>query len=100
MFFCQVINNADTDNELTDLQSAALIVKLVCFVLLIIEIIVFIWEVTTNRQMYKLKQKGFEPPTEGERRSKYSKPMSIVALGAMGIFILILIVGGLVTEGR
>lgn len=96
----QVLNNANTKDEFTTIQSGAMIVKLMCFLFLIIEIIIFVWEMFTIRQMRELKLEGFEQPTEEERRKKYSKKISMAAIGLMGVFIVVLILGIALTEGK
>ena len=44
--------------------------------------------------------KGYEKPTETERRGKFSKYMSFISLAAMFVFIVLLIAGGFMSDGR
>ena len=45
MFLLQVMNNYDTENSLTTIQSLTIMIKMLCFLLLIIEMLIFVWEV-------------------------------------------------------
>lgn len=50
--------------------------------------------------MRKLKQKGFERVSEGERRRNNSRCMAIVSLIGMVVFIAAIVVGGIFGEDR
>lgn len=70
MLLLQVMNNLSTEGELTKLQSMAMIGKLLCFSVSALEIGVYVWEVLVIRNLRKLKQQGFEKPSENLRRKK------------------------------
>ena len=53
---------------MTLIQSAALVMKLICLLLMITEIIMMMWEVTKNKDQRKLGIPGFEELSEEERR--------------------------------
>jgi len=93
--FCQVFNNAETQGDLTNIQSAALIMKLLCLVLMITELVMMIWEVTKNKDLRKLGIPGFEKLTEEQRRMQNHSRMSIIGFASMAIFIALLILVGI-----
>jgi len=95
-----VFNNSETPGDLTALQSAALIVKLVSFVLLITEVCILIFEIITSKEMKKLGEKSYEKSTESQRRQKWSNKMALLSMGAMFGFIVLLILGSILTQGR
>lgn len=51
-----------------------------------------IWEVKKTKEM---KELGIGPQKikEEERRKKYAKPMSYISFAAMGVFMILLIIG-------
>ena len=100
MLFCQVTNNAETDSDLTALQSAAMILKLASLASLMIELVMMIWEIHLNRKMHKLGLSGFKKLTEEERRRQWGKKLSSVAVVGMVVFIFILLIGVFTTDGR
>jgi ABC-type Fe3+ transport system permease subunit len=98
--FCQVFNNAETRSDVTFIQSAALVMKLICLLLMITEIIMMMWEVTKNKDQRKLGIPGFEELSEEQRRMQNHKRMSCVGYISMFIFIVLLALVGLLSKGR
>ena len=59
-----------------------------------------VWEIVQYRQLRKLNQKGFEKTSEADRRSKNSKWLSYVSIAAMFMFIVLIVLGGILADGR
>lgn len=59
IMFIQILNHSALPNELTPLQSIAMLIKLVSLLVFIIEIFIMIWEIILNRRMKKYKIEGF-----------------------------------------
>jgi len=66
----------------------------------IVESLLLVWEVLTNRAMRKLDLKGYHKSTEEERRRKWSKKLTILSFAGMFVFIVLLILGVALTSGR
>ena len=99
MLFCQLFNNSSTDGKLKGVQSAALLMKLFSLTILIIELFLLIWEVKKNYDMKKLGI-GIPKLTEEQRRTRYAKKMSIVAITSMVLFLIVLIAGNFANKSR
>lgn len=100
MFMMQVLNNGDTVGDFSLVQSLAMIIKCLCLVLLLIEMMLFVWEVITIRNMRELKFKGFEVTTEEERRKKNSQKVFRIAIVMFVLFIVGVIVAMFLLDGR
>lgn len=98
--FCQVFNNAETQGEIKSIQSGALFMKLICLVLMITELSTMIWEITKNRDLRKLKIKGYEKISEEQRRKQNNKRMSFIGFASMFVFIVLIILAGMFGKGR
>jgi len=98
--FCQVFNNAETPGDLTKIQSAALAMKLICLILMVTELSAMIWEVANNRDLKKLKIKGFEKLTEEERREQNYKKGTTLASVSFALFIVFVVLASVFGEGR
>lgn len=99
MFFCQVFNNANSDS-LTLLQSLAMIMKIASLLILMIELAMLVWEMQFNKKMRKLGQSEYNKLPEEERRRKWSKKMTFLAVFSMTVFLAFLIGGVFVSPGR
>lgn len=64
MFFCQILNNSETEGSLTFIQSTAVIFKLFGIVFFVVEVIFVAWEAVYIKEMRKLEQEGFEKLSE------------------------------------
>ena len=98
--FCQVFNNAETRQDVTVIQSAALVMKLICLLLMITEIIMMMWEVTKNKDQRKLGIPGFEELSEEERRMQNHKRMSFIGYVSMFVFVVLLVLVAIFSKGR
>jgi len=77
-----------------------LIMKLISLLILMVELVMLIWEVHFNKKMKKLGINGYAKLSEEERRRKWSKKMTFLAVLSMIIFIVFLIAGVFVSPGR
>lgn len=100
MFFLQVLNNSNIEGDLYNLMRVAALLKLGSFCFFIIEPIVVASEITHNVRMRKLKVEKYEKLSELDRRRKYGKVMSILAICSIVVFIGLVITGGVLTTNR
>lgn len=99
MFMIQVVNNGDS-SSLSVIQSLTMLIKCLCLILLVVEIVLYIWEVITLKNMRELKFKGFEAPTEEDRRKRHSQRVFRTSVLFFGLFILGLIIAVGLLNGR
>ena len=98
--FCQVFNNAETQGEIRSIQSGALFMKLICLILMVAELSAMIQEITKNKDLRKLKIKGYEKISEEQRRKQNHKRMSYIGFSSMFVFIVLIILAGIFGQGR
>lgn len=76
-----------------------MICKLLCFTASAIEIIIYIWEVVAIRKLRRLKQRGYEKPSESRRRRK-AKQYGLLTGGVLILFLVVLAIGVTQVEPR
>ena len=99
MLFCQVFTNTGTET-LTPLQSAALLLKAIGLVILVVEVGLMVWEVSLNNRMVELEQHQFKKASEEERRAQWGKRSVIAAIATMVDFLIIVVAGVGGTDAR
>tara|TARA_B110000285_G_C15058842_1_gene581154 strand:- start:829 stop:1248 length:420 start_codon:yes stop_codon:yes gene_type:complete len=92
MLFCQVFNNYATEGEVNFVQKAALWMKLMSILILILEQVLMIAEVKKAKEMKELGI-GLSELSEEDRRRKYGRFMMYVAFIVLGLFMILLVVG-------
>lgn len=100
LLFCQSFNNTSMIGKPSALQNICVIIKLFSLITFILEIVLMIIEIRLNLKMRKLKVKGFEKPTEEERRRKWSRCAGIMSLVIMILYLIVLILSLSLSKGR
>lgn len=99
MFVCQMLNNSETE-ELTPLQSIALLVKFLVMVLIVLESFILCFQIRHNKTMKKLGQARYRKAKETSRRRTWGNKSAVVALAALALFIVAIVVGVFVGPDR
>lgn len=92
MLFCQIFNNYATEGEVNFVQKAALWMKLMSILILMLEQVLMIAEVKKAKEMKELGI-GLSELSEEDRRRKYGRFMMYVAFIVLGLFMILLVVG-------
>ena len=77
-----------------------MLVKLTLFGTIIFETIFLCWELRHFKAMKKLAQEGYKQADEGTRRRVWGGKGAFTAVASMSIFMLLLLLGVLVSDGR
>lgn len=77
-----------------------MVVKLALFGTIIFETIFLCWELRHFKAMKKLAQAGYNQADENTRRRMWGGRSSFTAVASMSVFILLLLLGVLVSDGR
>lgn len=102
MILCEVSNNAGTDTgvDITALQSAAILVKIFAFLVLIFEGILMGCEMRYIYNLRKNEEEGFEKITEEQRRSQNHHFVSRLGLCLITFVVVVLLIGTFAAPNR
>mmetsp|Transcript_15570 Transcript_15570/g.23885 ORF Transcript_15570/g.23885 Transcript_15570/m.23885 type:complete len:282 (-) Transcript_15570:842-1687(-) len=95
----QLFNNYMTDIEnMTEIQSLTLEVKVVFILWLVLELAIFLWEYCKIKRMQKDKIPGMQKISEEQRRAENAKSATLSGIISMVLFLAILI--GFISQGE
>lgn len=100
MMLCQIWTNAEAGEDLTPIQSWAIIIKVFTFLSFIFELSLMTCEIYQHKKLQELEVRGYIKPTENQRRSKAWCLGAFSGIGSAIIFLLIVIAGMSATDGR
>ena len=100
MMPCQIWTNAEAGEDLTAVQSWAIIIKVFTFLSFIFELTLMTCEIYQHKKLQELEVRGYLKPTEQQRRGKAWCLGAFSGIGSAIVFLLIVIIGLSATDGR